>query len=58
MKPDSEHDQISLNMEAVQEFYVRESGKLRRPQRLLERLTERAGQALFSLSFWFLSVPG
>jgi uncharacterized membrane protein len=44
---DTEQDQISLNIEAVQEFYARESGKLSHSQRLLERLTALVGQPLF-----------
>jgi uncharacterized membrane protein len=43
----SEQDQITRNIEAVQGFYVRESGKLSRSQRLLERLTELVGQPRF-----------
>ena len=44
---DSERDQISLNIAAVQKFYARESEKLSRSQRLLERLSELVGQPLF-----------
>jgi uncharacterized membrane protein len=44
---DSEQDQISENIAAVQEFYARESAKLTRPQRWLERLSELVGQPVF-----------
>jgi uncharacterized membrane protein len=44
---DTEQDQISLNIDAVQEFYARESGKLSHSQRLLERMTELVGQPVF-----------
>lgn len=44
---DSERDQISLNIAAVQKFYARECEKLSRSQRLLERLSELVGQPLF-----------
>jgi hypothetical protein len=45
--PESEQDQITLNIAAVQEFYVREDGKLNRSQRLLGRCSEMVGQPLF-----------
>ncbi len=44
---DDERDQIGLNVAAVQKFYARESDKLSQSQRLLERLSELAGQPLF-----------
>ncbi len=44
---DSEHDQISQNIAAVQEFYARESAKLSRSQRWLERMSELVGQPVF-----------
>ena len=56
---DSEQDQIALNIAAVQEFYARESGKLSRSQRLLDRLSELVGQPRFFaviLAFVFIWI--
>jgi uncharacterized membrane protein len=44
---EAEQDQISLNIEAVQNFYARETYKLSYSQRLLERMTEVVGQPVF-----------
>jgi uncharacterized membrane protein len=52
--PDSEKDQISLNIAAVQDFYDREDEKLSISQRLLEKVSEFFGRPVFvgmSLSF-------
>lgn len=43
----SEADQASLNIAAVQEFYARETEKLSHSQRLLEHLSAFVGQPLF-----------
>ena len=53
-KPDSEKDQISLNIAAVQAFYDREDEKLTSSQRLLEKVSEFVGRPAFvgiSLTF-------
>jgi len=45
---DSELDQISQNIAAVQQFYKREERKLSRSQRLLERISRFIGQPAFA----------
>jgi len=55
---DSESDQISQNIGAVQEFYLREHQKIGRSQRILERLSHVIGRPaflvfiLFFVSLW------
>lgn len=44
---ESERDQISQNIEAVQEFYAREDQKISRPQRLVERISGFIGRPIF-----------
>ncbi|MBI3525767.1 MAG: DUF1003 domain-containing protein [Betaproteobacteria bacterium] len=53
--PESEHDQISQNIEAVLEFYAREELKISRSQRILERISGFIGQPVF-LGFILLFV--
>ena len=45
--PESERDQINQNIEAVQEFYVREDQKISRSQRSLERISHFVGKPAF-----------
>ncbi len=45
---DSELDQISQNIAAVQQFYRREERKLSRSQRMLERISRFIGQPAFA----------
>jgi uncharacterized membrane protein len=45
---DSELDQISQNIAAVQQFYRREERKLTRSQRILERVSRFIGQPAFA----------
>jgi len=58
---ESEHDQISQNIEAVLEFYSREEQKISRSQRALERISHFIGQPVFLgiillfVAFWMLS---
>ncbi len=52
---ESERDQISQNIEAIQEFYAREEQKISRPQRILERVSHLVGQPVF-LGFILLFV--
>ena len=52
---DSERDQISQNIDAVQEFYTREEQKISRSQRILERIGRFIGQPVF-LGFILLFV--
>lgn len=51
----SERDQTSQNIEAVLEFYAREEQKISRSQRILERIGNFVGQAMF-LGFILLFV--
>ncbi len=44
---ESEHNQISQNIEAVLEFYTRENQKISRSQRILERISRYVGQPVF-----------
>jgi len=44
---ESEHNQISQNIEAVLEFYMRENQKISRSQRILERISRYVGQPVF-----------
>jgi uncharacterized membrane protein len=44
---ESEHDQISQNIEAVLDFYTREEQKISRSQRILERISSLVGQPGF-----------
>ena len=44
---ESEHNQISQNIEAVLEFYTREEQKISRSQRILERISNLVGQPVF-----------
>lgn len=44
---ESERDQINQNIEAVQEFYVREDQKISRSQRSLERISHFVGKPAF-----------
>src|SRR5450830_1089532 len=44
---ESEHNQISQNIEAVLEFYTRENQKISRSQRILERISRYIGQPVF-----------
>lgn len=44
---DSEHDQVSQNIEAVLEFYAREEQKISRSQRILEHFSLFFGQPVF-----------
>ncbi len=44
---ESEHDQISQNIEAVLEFYTREEQKIGHWQRVLERFSSFMGQPVF-----------
>jgi uncharacterized membrane protein len=53
--PDSERDQISQNIDAVQGFYTREDKKISASQRVLERISHLAGKPLF-LGFILLFV--
>lgn len=48
--PESERDQISLNIEAVADFYARESEGISHPQRVLERISTVVGKPVY-LSF-------
>jgi len=58
---ESEVDQISQNIEAVLDFYVREEQKISRPQRVLERISGFIGQPIFPgiillfVAFWILA---
>lgn len=58
---ESEHDQISQNIEAVLDFYSREYQKISRSQRILERISRFLGQPiflgiiLFFVVFWILA---
>jgi uncharacterized membrane protein len=52
---ESEHDQISQNIEAVLEFYTREEQKISRWQRIVERISSFMGQPVF-LGFILLVV--
>ena len=52
---DSERDQITQNIEAIQEFYTREDQKISRSQRVLERISNFIGQPVF-LGFILLFV--
>lgn len=52
---DSERDQITQNIEAIQEFYTREDQKISRSQRVLERISGFIGQPVF-LGFILLFV--
>jgi len=52
---ESEHDQISQNIEAVLDFYTREEQKITRSQRILERISHFLGQPVF-LGFILLVV--
>jgi uncharacterized membrane protein len=52
---ESEHDQISQNIEAVFEFYTREEQKISYWQRLLERFSSFIGQPIF-LGFTLLFI--
>ena len=45
--PESERDQISQNIDAVQDFYSREEQKISRSQRLLEHVSRLIGQPVF-----------
>jgi uncharacterized membrane protein len=44
---ESEHDQISQNIEAVLEFYARENQKISPSQRILERISLFIGKPIF-----------
>ena len=44
---ESEHDQISQNIEAVLDFYAREDQKISSSQRILERISRFVGQPIF-----------
>ncbi len=44
---ESEHDQVSQNIEAVLEFYTREEQKISRSQRIMERISCFIGQPVF-----------
>lgn len=44
---ESERDQISQNIEAVQEFYAREEQKISRSQRVVERISGFIGRPIF-----------
>lgn len=52
---ESEHDQISQNIEAVLDFYAREEQKITRSQRILERISSVLGQPVY-LGFILLMV--
>ncbi len=52
---DSERDQITQNIEAIQNFYTREDQKISRSQRILERISSFIGQPVF-LGFILLFV--
>lgn len=58
---ESDHDQISQNIEAVLDFYSREYQKISRSQRILERISRFLGQPiflgiiLFFVAFWILA---
>lgn len=58
---ESDHDQISQNIEAVLNFYSDEYQKVSRSQRILERLSHFLGQPiflgiiLFFVAFWILA---
>lgn len=58
---ESEHDQISENIEAVLDFYSREYEKTSRSQRILERISCFLGQPIFLgiilsfVAFWILA---
>lgn len=49
---ESEHDQISQNIDAVLDFYTREEKKLTGSQRVMERVSRLSGSRLFSASFF------
>jgi uncharacterized membrane protein len=57
----SERNQISQNIEAVLDFYLREEQKISRSQRCLERISEFIGRPTFLgmillfVSFWILA---
>lgn len=44
---ESERDQITRNIEAVLEFYVKEEQKISRSQRIVERISSYIGQPVF-----------
>ena len=44
---ESERDQISQNIEAVQEFYTREDQKISRSQRILEHISRVIGKPIY-----------
>ncbi len=58
---ESDHDQISENIEAVLDFYSREYQKISHSQRILERISCFLGQPiflgiiLFFVAFWMLA---
>ena len=60
----SERDQISQNIDAVQDFYSREEHKISRSQRNLERLSNLIGQPTFVgiillfVALWMLANVG
>ncbi len=54
---ETERDQISQNIEAVQEFYARENNKISRSQRILERLSLFIGQPVFlGVTLFFVAI--
>lgn len=65
MPPDepieSERDQISQNIEAVQDFYTREDQKISHSQRILEYVSHAVGKPIFLgfillfVAFWILA---
>jgi uncharacterized membrane protein len=58
---ESDHDQLSQNIEAVLDFYSREYQKISSSQRILERISHFLGQPiflgiiLFFVAFWILA---
>lgn len=54
--PETEQDQISLNIAAVHKFYDREESKISPSQRLLERVDELAGKSGFLAFIVFFVV--
>lgn len=54
---ESDRDQVSKNIEAVQEFYDREELKISRSQRIVERISSYIGQPVFlALILLFVSA--